>query len=170
MLLVGPTPYQCPCSPAVVRAVLRMPEAQLCWAQPNQGRATQSSQSAKHQVIKNKTPFQQPFIWPISEAGSEQSHTNGAPTLALICVSGREEKRRIRFDSGEMVNESIVQWLLIAMLSGYVAAENSRLKDSFSDSLLATHLSKEPNAMDDYRLLVIHETVTTMVAAIGKKF
>lgn len=56
------------------------------------------------------------------------------------------------------------------MLSGYVAAENSRLNDSFSDSLLATHLSKEPNAMDDYRLLVIHETVTTMVAAISKKF
>lgn len=56
--------------------------------------------------------------------------------------------------------------MLITLLSGNAAAENNRPNDSFSDSLLATQLSKEPNAMADYRLPVIYEMVTIIVAEI----
>lgn len=148
----------------MVRAVLKVPPAQPCWAQANQGTAVQAFQSVKHQVIKNKTPFQQPFYLSRfrSWARAEPHQRGTAP--ALICASGRKENRRITFDSEEMVNESRVQWLLITLLSGNAAAENNRPNDSFSDSLLATQLSKEPNGMADYRLPVIYETVTIIVA------
>lgn len=64
-----------------------------------------------------------------------------SPGRNLCGRQGGEEENQIY--SGEMVNESTVQWLLIPVLSGCVAAENSRPHDSSSDSLLATHLSKD---------------------------
>lgn len=46
---------------ATIRAVGKMPLAQLCWAQAKQATATECSQSVKYQLIKNQTKM--PFRW-----------------------------------------------------------------------------------------------------------
>lgn len=147
--------------PAVVRAVLEMPTAQPC-------QSCTGLPACETPTYWKQNTFSAAFLFvPFQKAGLEQSHTNGAqPWHKSVRQGGEQENQIWLWRNGKWKQSPVI-------------ADNSAVRECgcrkqqawwfFFCSLLATHLSREPKGMGHYRLPVIYETVTIIVAVISKK-
>lgn len=162
MLLARATPHQCPAVSTAASCAQSSAEGACSTTKAALYRASSLWNS---KVLK--PPFQQPFyLSHFRRLGESRATAMGHSPGSNLCVRhGGEEENQIGLcRNGKWKHSPVIadNYAVRVMLLQKIAGQMILV-------LIATHLSKETNAVDYYRLPVICETITTIVTAVSKK-